>query len=104
MPEDYGDKTEAPTPKRRQKAREQGKMHFLMNLLKLCLVTLTAYSAIHGRLEQIVTVQQLSFIQIFGLGASIIYSIAIRIGILLLVLAIIDYFYQRFRIEKELKM
>jgi flagellar biosynthetic protein FlhB len=80
------------------------KMQFLMNLLKLTLVSLTAYSAVHGRLEQIVTVQQLSFVQIFGLGAGIIYSIAIRIGILLLVLALIDYFYQRYRIEKELKM
>jgi flagellar biosynthetic protein FlhB len=82
----------------------QAKMQFLMNLLKLILVSLTAYSAVHGKIEQIITVQQLTFIQIFGLGASIIYSIAIRIGVLLLVLAIIDYVYQKFRIEKELKM
>src|SRR5690606_2476291 len=31
-------------------------------------------------------------------------SIAIRIGVLLLILALIDYIYQRFRVEKELKM
>ena len=29
--------------------------------------------------------------QIFGLGAGIVYDIALRIGIVLLVLAIIDY-------------
>jgi flagellar biosynthetic protein FlhB len=75
-----------------------------MNLLKLTLVTCVAYSAVHGRLEQIISVQGLSFLQIFGLGAEVIYSIGIRIGVLLLVLAIIDYAYQRFRIERELKM
>jgi flagellar biosynthetic protein FlhB len=75
-----------------------------MNLLKLTLVACVAYSAVHGRLEQIISVQGLSFSQIFGLGAEVIYSIGIRIGVLLLVLAIVDYAYQRFRIERELKM
>jgi flagellar biosynthesis protein FlhB len=75
-----------------------------MNLLKLSLVTCVAYSAVHGRLEQIISVQGLSFTQIFGLGAEVIYAIGIRIGVLLLVLAIVDYAYQRFRIERELKM
>jgi flagellar biosynthetic protein FlhB len=75
-----------------------------MNLLKLSLVTCVAYSAVHGRLEQIILVQGLSFAQIFGVGCSVIYAIGIRIGVLLLVLAIIDYAYQRFRIERELKM
>lgn len=76
----------------------------LMNLLKVTLVGLTAYSAVHGRLLQIVTVQQLTFIQIFGLGAEIVYAIALRIAILLLVLAIVDYAWQRFRNERELRM
>ena len=48
--------------------------------------------------------QGLDFIQIFGLGASSFTRSAMRIGIVLLVLAILDYVYQRYRIEKELKM
>jgi flagellar biosynthetic protein FlhB len=75
-----------------------------MNLLKLSLVTCVAYSAVHGRLEQIISVQGLTFSQIFGIGAEVVYSIGIRIGVLLFVLALIDYAYQRFRIERELKM
>ncbi len=75
-----------------------------MNLLKLSLVACVAYSAVHGRLEQIILLQGQSFSQIFGIGAGVIYSIGIRIGVLLLVLAIIDYAYQRFRIERELRM
>lgn len=82
----------------------RGVVHFLMSLAKLILVTLVAYSAVHGRLAQIITVQQLSFFEIFGLGASLIYSIAMRIGLVLLVLAIIDYVYQRYRLEQELRM
>jgi flagellar biosynthetic protein FlhB len=79
-------------------------MSLAMSLLKLVLVTLVAYSAVHGRLRQIIAVQQLSYMQIFGLGTEITYSIAIRIGVLLLVLAVIDYVYQRIRIERELRM
>lgn len=75
-----------------------------MDLGKLTLVSMVAYSAVHGKAATIVGVQTLEFIQIFGLGAEIIYSIGLRVGILLLILAIIDYMYQRFRIEKELKM
>jgi len=82
----------------------QGSVKLVMSLLKLCLVGLMAYSAVHGRLVQIVLVQQLSFMQIFGLAAGIIYAIALRIGVLLLVLALLDYIWQRYRIEKELKM
>lgn len=79
-------------------------VQLLMNAGKMCLVALTAYSAIHGRMGEIVKVQELTFVQIFGLGAQIVFSIIVRVTVLLLVLAIIDYFYQRYRIEKSLKM
>ena len=59
-----------------------GFVQLLMNAGKMTLVALTAYSAIHGRMAQIITVQQLTFIQIFGLGAQIVYSIITRITIL----------------------
>jgi flagellar biosynthetic protein FlhB len=82
----------------------QGGVALVMNFMKMTLVAMTAYSAVHGRLSQIVLAQQLTFMQIFGVGADIVYSIVLRIGILLLVLALIDYVWQRFRIEKSLKM
>jgi flagellar biosynthesis protein FlhB len=82
----------------------QGLVKLGMSLLKLSLVGLMAYSAIHGRLAQIVLAQELDFYQIFGLGADILFSIAIRIGMLLFVLALLDFIWQRHRIEKGLKM
>jgi flagellar biosynthetic protein FlhB len=82
----------------------QGAVRLLMSLLKVGLVGLMAYSAISGRLGQIVLAQELTFIQIAGLAWQIIYAIVLRIGLLLLVLALIDYVYQRYRIEQQLKM
>jgi flagellar biosynthetic protein FlhB len=82
----------------------QGWMQLVMNLLKLLLVGWVAYSAVGGRIGEIVMSQGLEFKQIFSLGASLVYAIGMRIGIVLLILALLDYVYQRFRIEKELKM
>ena len=77
---------------------------FAINVVKMVLLTAVAYSAMHSRLGQIMAVQQLSFLQIFGLGAEIVYSIAIRVGVAMLILAIFDYAYQKWRIEQQLKM
>ncbi len=81
-----------------------GIVSFLMSLAKLTLVALVAWSAVQDHLGQIMASQRLDFGQIFLLGASLIYSIGIRIGIVLLILAVADYAWQRFRNEKELKM
>jgi flagellar biosynthetic protein FlhB len=48
--------------------------------------------------------QQLSFEQVFALGGDVIFSIAVRIGTVLFVLAGADYAWQRYRFEKQLKM
>jgi flagellar biosynthetic protein FlhB len=81
-----------------------GGMQLLMNLLKVVLVGMVAYSAIGNRLQQIVSVQQYSFTQIFGIGCDLVYAIGIRVGVLLLILAIIDYAQQRWRNERDLRM
>lgn len=82
----------------------QGGVQLLMNLLKVSLVGLLAWSALNGRLGQIISVQRLSFLQIFALGADLVFSIGIRVAVLLLVLAIIDYISQRARVERQLRM
>jgi len=82
----------------------QGVVHLLMNVLKVLLVSLVAYSAVAGRLGQIIAAQQLSFQQIFGLGCEIVFAIGWRVALLLLVLAIVDYLYQRRRLEQSLRM
>jgi flagellar biosynthetic protein FlhB len=82
----------------------QGGLQLLMNLAKVSLVSLMAWSAISGRLGQIIGVERLGYLQIFALGADLVFSIGVRVGFLLLILSILDYVYQRFRVERSLKM
>jgi len=79
-------------------------MQLLISFVKMVFLSLVAYSAVHGHIGRIIAVQGLGFVQIFGLGASVIYEIALRVGIAMLILCIADYLYQRWRIEQELKM
>ena len=76
----------------------------VMGALKLVVVTAVAYSALHGRLPEVVTAQELDYVQILGLAAGVVYSIGLRVGVALLVLAILDYALQRYRLEQKLKM
>ena len=76
----------------------------LLAAAKLVVLVLVAYSAVRDRLGQIVTAQELSYLQIFALGADTIYSVGIRVGLALLVLAILDYAWQKWRLEQQLKM
>src|SRR5207302_7070470 len=73
-------------------------------VLKMTLVAVAAYSAVHGRLNQIVSVVQLSHLQIFKLGGELLFGIGLRVGLLLLVLALIDYAWQRWQLEQSLRM
>jgi flagellar biosynthetic protein FlhB len=81
-----------------------GAVTLVMGLLKMALVGSAAYSAVHGRLHEIVSAQTLGHGAIFVLAAGMVYSISLRIGFILLLLAVIDYAYQRVRIERELRM
>lgn len=76
----------------------------LIALAKLAALILLAYSAVRGRLGVIVAAQELGYLQVFALGADVVFSIAMRLGLALLVLAIIDYAWQKWRMEQKLKM
>jgi flagellar biosynthesis protein FlhB len=79
-------------------------VHLAVNVAKLVLVGLVAWSAIRARLPDVVSVQQLPFTEAFGLAAGMIFSIGLRIAAVLLVLALLDYGYQRYNNEQKLKM
>src|SRR5947208_1427125 len=102
MAEDFGDKTEAPTPRRRLEAREQGNVPRSADLSSaVMLLGMLLMLNWYGQ----GIVQALRGIMDKMLGrASLVYAIGMRIGIVLLILALLDYAYQRFRTEKELKM
>src|SRR5207237_9836871 len=50
-------------------------VNLLMGVLKMSLVAMAAYSAVHGRIAQIIGVQALSQTQMLQLGGEVLYSI-----------------------------
>jgi flagellar biosynthetic protein FlhB len=81
-----------------------GPMKFVMSLAKMALIAYVAWTALSDRFMQIVMAQQQQQEQVFGLAATTLYDIALRIGLALLVLAVIDYALQRWKHERDLRM
>lgn len=75
-----------------------------MNCLKLAMVCFVAYTAVLDRWSQIFLAQETDGGEQALLISQIIYSVGLRLAIVLLVLAILDYGYQRLRYEKDLRM
>jgi flagellar biosynthesis protein FlhB len=82
----------------------RGVVQMILNLWKLGLVTFVAYTAVHGKLSDIISASQQSHMQILAMASTIVYDITFRIAIVLLVLAIIDWAWQKFRFERDLRM
>jgi flagellar biosynthetic protein FlhB len=74
------------------------------NLLKLFIVGFIAWTAISDKMGRIVSAQGLEYMQILSLGTDIVYAVALRVAVALLVLALFDYAWQRFSFERDLKM
>ena len=75
-----------------------------INVLKIVLVLLVAFIATRGRMDEIVDLQDRSAGDIVPAAGSLVYAIAIRVALVLLVLAVFDFAYQWFRHERELRM
>lgn len=82
----------------------RGPVHLLMSFAKLGAVGYVAYAAVRGRMADIVSIQQLDFVPGFGLAFDILLSVTVRIGVALLVLAFVDFAYQKWRNTEQLKM
>ncbi|MCC7293918.1 MAG: flagellar biosynthesis protein FlhB [Phycisphaerales bacterium] len=76
----------------------------LTNFAKLVVVGITAYVTIAARIDEILLACVLGFENLVGAGAAVIYQLGVRLGVVLLILGLADYVYQRLRHEKQLRM
>jgi flagellar biosynthetic protein FlhB len=74
------------------------------NVLKLALVAVVAWFAARGRIGEIVSLQNRPFGDVAAAAGALVLTIAVRMTAVLLVLGILDYAYQWFRHERELRM
>ena len=75
-----------------------------MSLAKVGIIGTVAYYTIKGFLPNLVGITGLNFSQILGYGAHLIFVLGIKIAIVLLILALIDYAFQRYKWMQDLKM
>jgi len=75
-----------------------------MNTLKMALVLLVAYSTLRDKYAVVVGATGLHDWAIMGVLAQLMFSLALRLAIVLLVLGVLDYLYQRYKFEQDLKM
>jgi flagellar biosynthetic protein FlhB len=76
----------------------------IKNIIKLCVVSYVAYVTVAGEIDTLPSLMDKSVGEIMVYMAQISFDIILRTSWVLIVLAILDYVYQRWEYEKELKM
>lgn len=76
----------------------------LMGIGKMSLLAAVACWTLRGRVEVFALASSMHHLTITGMAAELIYIVGLRLAIVLLLLALIDYAYQKHKTEKELKM
>ncbi|MFC3790895.1 flagellar biosynthesis protein FlhB [Paenibacillus sp. GCM10012307] len=79
-------------------------VEFLKSILKLVIIGTVVGMTLWGEKDHILALGSVPIEQIFSFAASITLSLGVKIGALLVVLALMDYMYQRFDFEKKLRM
>jgi flagellar biosynthetic protein FlhB len=79
-------------------------VHLVLGLAKMLLLALVTWSTVRGHIDLIAGASGLNHLSVVSAAADLIYTLGIRLGIVLLVLALIDYAYQRIRHERDLRM
>lgn len=75
-----------------------------LGLLKLLLVGAVGYSSVSGRWDELLHAGTLGVMGILHLGTDIVFTLALRMALVLLILGLLDYFFQRWKLERSLRM
>jgi flagellar biosynthetic protein FlhB len=79
-------------------------MRFAMGLVKMGIVAGVAWYTLSGQIEPVLAAGALHVWGVLYAASELLFTLAIRLAIALLVLGLIDYIYQRYQHEKGLKM
>lgn len=79
-------------------------VQFGINLLKMTVVGAVVWHTLKDRYPVVVSAAALHHWGIVALLAELMFTLALRMAIVLLILGLIDYLYQRYRFERDLRM
>ncbi len=75
-----------------------------MNVLKMVIVGAVAYHTLKTRYALVVSAAGMGHWSIAALLGELLFSLSLRLAIVLFVLAIVDYIYHRYKFERDLRM
>lgn len=76
----------------------------IAGILKVVIVLVVAYMTLSSRAADILYALTLGGVQMVQLSGSILYTLGLRIAVALFVLALLDWWWQRYRLERDLRM
>jgi len=82
----------------------RGFVDFFKSVLKMALIFLVIYLLLKSEIKQIPMLSGYSINQMFSYIGSTVYKLLLGSGMLMLILAVADYFYQRWQIEQDMMM
>jgi flagellar biosynthetic protein FlhB len=82
----------------------KGLAELAKSLLKIVIIFTTMYFLLKSEFSQIPYLSGMSLEQIISYLGYIVFKLFLGVGIFILVLAVADYFFQRFQLEKEMMM
>ena len=74
------------------------------SIIKMSVVIYIIYSVLRNELTFVLLAQQLTPYQVMGVTAGMVMDVVLRVGLFYFIIAILDYFYQRYEHMKSLKM
>lgn len=75
-----------------------------MGFLKMGLVGLVAYYTVMTRIQPVLGCATVEPLGILSIAADVLFTLMLRMALVLMILGLIDYFYQRYKMEQQLKM
>ncbi|PLX70712.1 MAG: flagellar biosynthesis protein FlhB [Denitrovibrio sp.] len=79
-------------------------VELIKSLIKVFAISYLAYFIIRGKLPMIISMADMDFMDILRMLSMIIFEILLKIGVLVLIMAILDYQYQKWQHNKDLMM
>lgn len=79
-------------------------VELVKSILKLVIIGSVVYGFIHEQIKNIKGLLNMNYEQVLSYTGNIVVSMALRIGVIYIFIAALDYAYQRYEHEKSLKM
>ena len=79
-------------------------MRLLMSFIKVIIITIVAYVSIKGCIPELLVLSQVSYTEVVGHAAHLVFQLGLRMALVLVILALFDYAYQRWQHHQDLRM